>query len=93
MDTKNKTWNQILVAIIKEANKPLTRKEIFEIVKNDLGFINSPLTFGVYLFNAKKAGVIASVKVPPSRTGFYCNPDWLDENGELIEQYKFIPFW
>lgn len=81
-----KTWNEKIVEAISALNRPVSRRELESLINNKDGL-------GPYIYNAKKAGVIKVIKIPPSRIGFYCNPDWLDENGQLKSEYSFDPFW
>ena len=88
-----RTWNEKIAGIIEESGKPLTRSEIFTQVIEHLDSNMPPYYFGTYLFNAKREGIITMIKLPPAKVGYYCNPDWLDENGELKPKYKRNPYW
>lgn len=87
-----KTWNEIIVDAIKKVNKPLKRVELYEIVL-DMPYTIAYNTFGVYLAYAKRDKVVAYVKIPPDKVGYYCCPEWLDKNGKLKLNHKLNPFW
>lgn len=90
MKKNEDTWNEFIVSIIKKADKPLRRKDILKLIEDE--GLNMPYeNLSVYLFHAKKAGVISHIKIPPSKKGFYCNPEWVDDKGNLIIQFK--PYW
>lgn len=92
MATK-KSWNSLLVDTIKEANKPLARKHLLFLIREhyDSNITNENL--GINIYYARKAGILARIKCPPERVWFYCNPDWLDENGNLKSSYKPQSIW
>ena len=88
------TWNEIFVKILKEKNRPMSSNEILQdIIDNKKNDNHSLRSARVALSNAKTQGILASIKIPPAKGFFYCNPNWL-ENGILKKEYNhFDPFW
>lgn len=91
MEQDTRTWNEKLADIIKLAHKPLRRKDILQMIRDE-GWSMETDSISVYLFNAVKAGVLAHIKIHPSKKGFYCNPDWV-KDGKLKPEHTFKPYW
>lgn len=86
-------WIKIITETIEKANKPLTREEITKDLVEVQGYHISSSNIGVQLNAAKNLGIIAHIKIAKLGMGFYCNPDWLNEDKTLKEEYKINPFW
>ncbi|MDP3146020.1 MAG: hypothetical protein Q8T03_13435 [Bacteroidota bacterium] len=80
------------VFLLSMENKPLTSMEIHKhLLKLDkqYQFYNDPKnTLSVYLRSVVKSGRIKAVKIPGFREKLFVMPEWVGEDGVLINKFK-----
>lgn len=84
----SKTWNEILVNILIEKDRPMQRKEIEEVLK-EKGFVVSKTMMGAIIHLAT-VNNLTRIKYP-GLTSFYCLKKWVSMNGKIKATYKFDP--
>lgn len=89
--SRDKTWNDRIVAAIQHYNKPIPRKVIREYLEG-IGLRVSGSSLGVAINNAKKDGILKDIK-PMKGPSYYGNPSWFTEEGKLKEGYTITPHW
>lgn len=86
------TWLNLITGIIEEYGRPMNRTEIREGLSEHFKPIDNRY-LGVILSDAKKLKQIGYIKILEKKPGYYCNPNWLDEDGKLKKQYNYNPLW
>lgn len=84
-------WIELIAGVIKAKGRPMTRREI--LIDMSESYKISDDVLGVSLNNAKRLKQIGYIKILDKRPGYYCNPEWLDENGKLKEEFQYDPLW
>ena len=89
---KSRTWVSKIVFIVAKANKPLRSAEIIaQLLRREPvlhekeskeKFLSPSLT------SATKSKRLFPYKLPGVRGNFYCLPDWVNENGELLGEMR-----
>ncbi len=92
------TWIKKIVFVVRKSEKPLLAAEILAILrqKDSLLAVNSnPVKFiSVMLTEAKRKRCLIPVKGVAVRGKYYCLPEWMDENGNLVlEMSKKISWY
>ena len=90
----NKGWSWVnkIVFVLKKEDRPLLSSEIIDIVRPHepgLEHSNSPAqSFSAHLTKAVKYGRVIAYKLNGSRGFYYALPKWLDEEGQLTDEYE-----
>ena len=89
---KSRTWVSKIVFIIAKANKPLRSAEIIALLlrrepvlyekESKEKFLSPSLT------SAIKSKRLIPYKLPGVRGNFYCLPEWVNEEGELLPEMR-----
>ncbi|MCF8450012.1 MAG: hypothetical protein K9G49_09110 [Taibaiella sp.] len=89
---KSRTWVSKIVFIIAKANKPLRSAEIIALLlrrepvlhekESKEKFLSPSLT------SATKSKRLFPYKLPGVRGNFYCLPEWVNEDGELLPEMR-----
>ncbi|WP_133162755.1 hypothetical protein [Flavipsychrobacter stenotrophus] len=94
-DGYNKRWTMVtkLVFLVAKAGKPLRSAEIIplltdrqpEIIKKQDSLEKY---ISAFLNTAMKHGRLIPYKLKGVRGNFYCLPEWMDEDGELLQKMR-----
>ncbi|MBA3665143.1 MAG: hypothetical protein H0W61_13170 [Bacteroidetes bacterium] len=93
-DQFNKSWSvpTKIVFILHLLNKVLLSSEIYaKLISLDRSFkdySSSKVVLSNYLTRSAKSGRIKKIKLPGIKTHYFALPDWMDENGLLLANYK-----
>ncbi len=89
---KSRTWVSKIVFIIAKANKPLRSAEIVALLlrrelvlhekESKEKFISPSLN------SAIKSKRLVPYKLPGVRGNFYCLPEWVNDEGELLQEMR-----
>ena len=86
------TWISKMVFLITRANKPLRSIEIIELIElQERGFHlkkNKEKYISAFLNVAMKNGRIIPYKLRGVRGYYYCLPEWIDEEMELLQEMR-----
>lgn len=94
-DGYNKTWTVVtkIVFLITKADKPLRSSEIISLFQTREPTIVRKQTsiekyVSAFLNTAMKHQRLIPYKLKGVRGNFYCIPEWIDENDELIPEMR-----
>lgn len=94
-DGYNKHWSMVtkIVFLITKANKPLRSSEIIPLLKlREPTIVKKQDSLEKYLSaflnTAMKYERLIPYKLKGVRGNFYCLPEWMDEDGELIAEMR-----
>ncbi len=89
---KSRTWVSKIVFIVAKANKPLRSAEIIALLlrrepvlhekESKEKFISPSLNSSI------KSKRLIPYKLPGVRGNFYCLPEWVNEEGELLQEMR-----
>lgn len=91
--SNNRTMVTKIVFLVSKAGKPLRSAEIIELLKFRHPEIEKKQDslaryVSAFLNTAMKHGRLIPYKLKGVRGNFYCLPEWMDENGELLQEMK-----
>jgi sugar-specific transcriptional regulator TrmB len=94
-DGYNKAWTMVtkIVFLITIANKPLRSSEIIPFLKaREPSIVKKQDSLEKYLSaflnTAMKHERLMPYKLKGVRGNFYCLPEWMDENGQLVSEMR-----
>lgn len=94
-DGYNKSWSVVakIVFIITKADKPLRSSEIIPLLQTrEPAIVNKQASLEKYvsafLNTAMKHERLIPYKLKGVRGNYYCIPEWIDEEGELIPEMR-----
>lgn len=94
-DRYNKRWTMVtkLVFLVAKAGKPLRSAEIIPLlIDREPDIIKKQDSLEKYisafLNTAMKHGRLVPYKLKGVRGNFYCLPEWISENGELLPEMR-----
>lgn len=94
-DGYNKSWSMVtkIVFLITKAGKPLRSSEIIPLLRAREPLIVNKQTslekyVSAFLNTAMKHERLIPYKLKGVRGNFYCIPEWIDEEGELIPEMR-----
>jgi sugar-specific transcriptional regulator TrmB len=94
-DGYNKAWTVVtkMVFLITKADKPLRSSEIIPLLQaREPSIVNKQASLEKYvsafLNTAVKHERLIPYKLKGVRGNFYCLPEWIDEEGELISEIR-----
>jgi sugar-specific transcriptional regulator TrmB len=96
-DGYNKGWSMVtkIVFLIAKADKPLRSSEILQLLKiREPSIMKKQVSLEKYLSaflnTAMKHNRLIPYKLKGVRGNFYCLPEWIDKNGELLPEMRKI---
>lgn len=94
-DGYNKAWTVVtkIVFLITKADKPLRSSEIISLLKTrEPAFVDKQVSLEKYvsafLNTAMKHERLIPYKLKGVRGNFYCLPEWMDEDGEIMPEMR-----
>lgn len=94
-DGYNKRWTMVtkLVFLVTKAGKPLRSVEIIPLLKDRQPEIikkqdSLEKYISAFLNTAMKHGRLIPYKLKGVRGNFYCLPEWMNEDGELLPEMR-----
>jgi hypothetical protein len=94
-DGYNKSWSMVtkIVFLITKADKPLRSSEIIPLLQTrEPSIVNKQVSLEKYvsafLNTAMKHGRLIPYKLKGVRGNYYCIPEWMDEECELIPDMR-----
>lgn len=89
---KSRTWVSKIVFIVAKANKPLRSAEIIALLLRREPVLHEKESKEKFLSpslnSAIKSKRLIPYKLPGVRGNFYCLPEWVSEEGELLQEMR-----
>lgn len=86
------SWISKIVFLVKQTNKPLRSAEIIEVLQKKEPILHKKASkekfLSAFLNVAMQHGRLIPYKLKGVRGNYYCLPEWIDENGELIPEMR-----
>ena len=82
------SWISKIVFLVTQANKPLRSAEIIEVLQKKEPVLHEKVSkekfLSAFLNVAMQHGRLIPYKLKGVRGNYYCLPEWVDEEGELL---------
>lgn len=86
-------WGQRIAELLRRVGKPLTANQIIDLLSSECELepkiTNKHIYFSTQIFHACKREWI-KLQYSARKRGFYCLPEWYDENGNLPEEAYIV---
>lgn len=86
------SWISKIVFLVRQANKPLRSAEIIEVLQKKEPVLHEKMSkekfLSAFLNTAMKHERIIPYKLKGVRGNYYCLPEWLNEEGELLQEMR-----
>ena len=86
------SWISKIVFLVTQANKPLRSAEIIEVLQKKESVLHEKVSkekfLSAFLNVAMQHGRLVPYKLKGVRGNYYCLPEWVDEEAELIPEMR-----
>jgi len=86
------SWISKIVFLVTRANKPFRSAEIIEVLQKKEPVLHQKMSkekfLSAFLNVAMKHGRLVPYKLKGVRGNYYCLPEWVDEDGQLVEDMR-----
>ena len=86
------SWISKIVFLVTQANKPLRSIEIIEVLQKKEQVLHEKVSkekfLSAFLNVAMQHGRLIPYKLKGVRGNYYCLPEWVDEQGELMAEMR-----